>query len=89
MSHTPTTGGQKIRWPWWASVLLAAVCYATLKYLLPQYQPAHPALAGLVRAAPFFAPIVAIPLLLLAAKQLYDTGGEDTGPRDDHDGGEG
>lgn len=74
MNETPTTGGGKtFRFPWWGSVLLAIVCYCTLKYLVPQFQPTHPALAGLVHAAPFFAPIVTIPLLLLAAKQLYDT----------------
>ena len=74
MSEPPTTGGGKIhRFPWWGSVLLAIVCYCTLKFLVPQLQPAHPTLAELVHAAPFFAPIVAIPLLLLAAKQLYDT----------------
>ncbi|HBG21161.1 MAG TPA: hypothetical protein DDY32_18310 [Desulfobulbaceae bacterium] len=74
MSENPTTGGGKIyRFPWWGSVLLAIVCYCTLNYLVPQFEPAHPVLAELVKAAPFFAPIVAIPLLLLAAKQLYDT----------------
>lgn len=62
-----------IRTPWWLSVLLAVICYCTLKYLVPQLQPTSPALAKLFQAAPSFAPIVAIPLLLLAAKQLYDT----------------
>lgn len=74
MSKNRSAGGGKVvRFPWWASVLLAVVCYCTLKYLLPQFQPADPALARLVHAAPFFAPIVTIPLLLLAAKQLYDS----------------
>lgn len=61
------------RTPWWVSVLLAILCYCTLKYLVPQLQPASPGLARLFQAAPSFAPIVTIPLLLLAAKQLYDT----------------
>lgn len=74
MNEPPATAhGKTHRFPWWGSVLLAIVCYCILKYLVPQFQPAHPALAKLVHAAPFFAPIVAIPLLLLAAKQLYDT----------------
>ena len=62
-----------IRTPWWLSVLLAVICYCTLKYLVPQLQPTTPTLAKLIQAAPSFAPIVTIPLLLLAAKQLYDT----------------
>lgn len=61
------------RTPWWVSVLLAILCYCTLKYLVPQLQPTSPGLAKLIQAAPSFAPIVTIPLLLLAAKQLYDT----------------
>lgn len=90
MRDAPTTGDRKTyRFPWWGSVLLATVCYGVLKYLVPQFQPASPALAKLVHAAPFFAPIVAIPLLLLAAKQLYDSGTpEDEDPGDDKDEGE-
>ena len=88
MSDNPTTGGGKIyRFPWWGSVLLAIVCYCTLNYLVPQFEPAHPVLAELVKAAPFFAPIVAIPLLLLAAKQLYDADKEeDEDPNQGRDG---
>jgi hypothetical protein len=69
----PATSRLTIRTPWWVSVLLAVICYCTLKYLIPQLQPTTPALAKLIQAAPSFAPIVTIPLLLLAAKQLYDT----------------
>ncbi|KJS01721.1 MAG: hypothetical protein VR65_08225 [Desulfobulbaceae bacterium BRH_c16a] len=58
---------------WWVSVLLAIVCYSTLKYLVPELHSANPTLGKLIEAAPYFAPIVTIPLLLLAAKQLYDT----------------
>lgn len=74
-----------IRTPWWASVLLAVICYCTLKYLVPQLQSTSPALAKLIQAAPSFAPIVTIPLLLLAAKQLYDTDGpgEKDGDKDE------
>ena len=75
MSKERSTGsaGGAFRFPWWGSILLAVVSYCALRYLVPLLQPAHPPLARLVDAAPFFAPIVAIPLLLLAAKQLYDT----------------
>jgi hypothetical protein len=59
--------------PWWVSVLLAVCCYCGLKYLVPDLHPASPFLQKLAEAAPAFAPIVTIPLLLLAAKQLYDT----------------
>lgn len=58
---------------WWVSVLLAIACYSTLKYLVPELQSANPTLDKLIEAAPSFAPIITIPLLLLAAKQLYDT----------------
>lgn len=71
MSPSRATGG-KFRFPWWGSILLAVLCYCLLRYVVPEFQPANPLLARLVHAAPFFAPIVAIPLLLLAAKQLYD-----------------
>jgi hypothetical protein len=59
--------------PWWGSVLLAVCCYCGLKYLVPALHPSSPFLQKLAEAAPSFAPIVTIPLLLLAAKQLYDT----------------
>lgn len=88
MNEPPASGdGKTHRFPWWGSVLLAIVCYCILKYLVPQLQPAHPALAKLAHAAPFFAPIVAIPLLLLAAKQLYDT--DQKGDEDQDRGGDG
>lgn len=61
-----------VRMPWWVSVLLAVCCYCGLKYLVPALHPASPFLQKLALAAPSFAPIVTIPLLLLAAKQLYD-----------------
>lgn len=72
---------------WWVSVLLAIVCYSTLKYLVPELQSANPTLEKLIEAAPYFAPIVTIPLLLLAAKQLYDTDrpGEKTSEKNDEE----
>jgi hypothetical protein len=67
------TGRYALHSRWWVSVLLAIVCYSTLKYLVPELQSTSPTLEKLIEAAPSFAPIVTIPLLLLAAKQLYDT----------------
>lgn len=93
MSENRSTGPaeDRFRFPWWGSILLAIVCYCTLKYLVPLFQPTDPTLARLVHAAPFFAPIVAIPLLLLAAKQLYDTDkkeNEETDPENEGNGDE-
>ena len=70
--NRPSFGIRLFRLPWWVSVVCAIACYCSFKYLIPQLQPTIPALAGMVRAAPSFAPLVTIPLLLLAAKQLYD-----------------
>lgn len=58
--------------PWWVSVLLAATVYCGLTYGAPAMHSANPLFQQLIEAAPFFAPILAIPLLLLSAKQLYD-----------------
>ncbi len=52
---------------------MAIVSYCTLKYLVPELHPTNPTLQKLTQAAPTFAPLVTIPFLLLAAKQLYDT----------------
>lgn len=60
------------RIPWWASALLAATAYCGLTYGAPAIHSANPLLQQLIEAAPFFAPILTIPLLLLSAKQLYD-----------------
>lgn len=61
------------RTPWWLSVLMAIASYCTLKYLVPELHPTNLTLQKLTLAAPTFAPLVTIPFLLLAAKQLYDT----------------
>jgi hypothetical protein len=61
------------RLPWWGSILVAIVVYCGLKYGIPRLQLVNPILQQLSQAAPSFAPILAIPWLLLAAKQLYDT----------------
>ena len=65
------------RLPWWGSILVAIVVYCGLKYGIPRLQVVNPILQQLSQAAPSFAPILAIPWLLLAAKQLYDS---DAGP---------
>jgi hypothetical protein len=58
--------------PWWLSLLVAVLSYNLLKFVAPLLAPANPLLNRLCAAGPDFAPIVAIPFLLLAAKQLYD-----------------
>lgn len=73
MKAAQSTRARAFRTPWWVSVLLAIVSYCALKYLIPELQPTSPTLKILFQAAPSFAPIVTIPFLLLAAKQLYDT----------------
>lgn len=65
-----------VAWPWWGSVVVATVSYCGLKYGITELHPDNPALQQIIQAAPSFAPILAIPWLLLAAKQLYDTDGD-------------
>ncbi|MBU1568038.1 MAG: hypothetical protein KJ630_20745 [Proteobacteria bacterium] len=61
-----------LRLPWWGSALLAIFFYVGLKYGAPELHLTNPTLQQLAQAAPTFAPILAIPWLLLAGKQLYD-----------------
>jgi hypothetical protein len=49
------------------------VSYCSLKFLVPELHLQNPTLQKLSQAAPSFAPLVTIPFLLLAAKQLYDS----------------
>lgn len=84
MKSSPPENRSTIRFPWWGSVLLAVFCYCTLKYLVPGLQPTSPTMAKLIQAAPSFAPIVTMPFLLLAAKQLYDTD-QPKQPEDEND----
>ena len=58
---------------WWVSILLAITAYMGLKYLIPGLGQEGSSFFTLCQAAPKFAPLAAIPFLLLAAKQLYDT----------------
>lgn len=66
-------GDRKNGLPWWLSILLAIASYCIFKYLVPGMDLENPTLRNLAQAAPSFAPITAIPFLLLAAKQLYDS----------------
>lgn len=86
MSKETTT--KQYRWPWWLSVLIGAILYCSLRYLVPKIAPIVPineqgaALSlfeNLVGLAPDLAPVLTIPFLLLGAKQLYD-GAEPTDP---------
>ena len=60
------------RIPWWVSVIGAIIIYSTLKYILPEFTPTNQTLGELFQLAPAAAPVLTIPFLLLAAKQLYD-----------------
>ncbi|SDO73550.1 hypothetical protein [Desulforhopalus singaporensis] len=89
-SNRSEKGRGRLKWPWWLSVVAAAISYAGLKYGVQKLHRGHPDLDGLVTIFPELAPIVAILFLLLGAKQLYDdapppgagSGGEngETGP---------
>ena len=59
--------------PWWVSIVCAIATYCTLKYVLPELAPANQKLKDLFQLGPVVAPLLTIPFLLLAAKQLYDT----------------
>ncbi len=65
------------RLPWWVSVFLAIGCYCSLKFVVPSLQLTNPTWQKMAQAAPTFAPLVTIPFLLLAAKQLYDVNVDD------------
>ncbi len=65
------------RLPWWGYILLAMVVYCSLKYGLAGFSPKHALFRQLVEAAPLFAPILTIPLLLYGAKRLYDNDPEE------------
>lgn len=71
-----------IRFPWWGSVILAIIGYIGLKYGVVYLLEPENRLSGLL---PQFAPVVAMGLLLLAAKQLYDNDPheEDNGDEED------
>jgi len=59
---------------WWVSILLAIAVYCGLKYLVPELcTQQDSSFFQLCQAAPTFAPLAAIPFLLLAGKQLYDS----------------
>lgn len=60
------------RVPWWATIIMAIVTYCGLKYLLPELTPSNQTLQELFALGPVVAPVLTIPFLLLAAKQLYD-----------------
>lgn len=64
---------QTRRMPWWASIICAIVTYCTLKYIVPEIQTGNETLGNLFQMGPVAAPVLTIPFLLLAAKQLYDT----------------
>ncbi|HOO52587.1 MAG TPA: restriction endonuclease [Alphaproteobacteria bacterium] len=52
--------------PWWYNVILAAVVYLVLKYVLPSIDFQVPLYRGLASASPGLAPVIAGVLLLVA-----------------------
>lgn len=72
--HTdPTTNIPNTkRIPWWFSIICAIATYCTLKYVLPELAPTNQTLKDFFQLGPVAAPVLTIPFLLLAAKQLYD-----------------
>ncbi len=58
--------------PWWLTVSTAFLCYYLLKYFIPTIPFKGVVVKQMAQAAPDIAPIVAIILLLIGAKQLYE-----------------
>lgn len=58
--------------PWWFTVCIGLLVYALSSWLLPMLHSGNKTLDTLFARAPQLAPIIAIALLLLGAKQLYD-----------------
>jgi len=58
--------------PWWGTILCGIAAYCFLRYWAPQLATGNVNFDRLLAQGPSLAPIVTIPLLLLAAKQLYD-----------------
>lgn len=73
-------------WPWWLSVVAATVTYCLLRFVFPELSTENEQLNTFFSLAPDLAPVLTIPLLLLAAKQLYDNSSpeEDVPPQDEH-----
>jgi restriction system protein len=63
--------------PWWVSVALSGISYLVLKFIIPaiklQQDLNHAFLNSLIKAAPIFAPIVAIFLLIPAPISLINS----------------
>ena len=71
--HQPTNRNEVKRIPWWVSIIAAITTYCTLKYVVPELSPANEKVQDIFQLGPVVAPVLTIPFLLLAAKQLYDT----------------
>lgn len=70
----------KINWPWWASIIMAALCYLGLRFIVPAGAESVSWLRPVAPLATQLAPIVTIALLLLGGKQLYDQAGDASSP---------
>jgi len=58
--------------PWWVSVLLAAIAYITLKYIIPSIPTESILLKSIGKIGPQFAPLAALFFLLPAPFSLYE-----------------
>ena len=82
MTKRDDTGGPEIKTdspvkksgsiPWWLTIICATLVYCSCKYVIPQLTPESESLKDFFLMVPDLAPVLTIPLLLLAAKQLYD-----------------
>jgi restriction system protein len=61
-----------VQLPWWVSVLVAAIAYITLAYIIPLIQTENLVFKSLGKASPGFAPFVALFFLLPAPFSLYE-----------------
>jgi hypothetical protein len=66
--------------PWWIYILIAAVVYIGLTYLVPALPAENRRITALLHAAPKLAPIITIAFLLLGAKALYQDPGKKAKP---------
>lgn len=60
------------KYPWWVNVILAVVVYISFKYLIPSMVFQNIFFNAFAKLAPNLAPIVAAPLLIVAALSAFN-----------------
>jgi hypothetical protein len=58
--------------PWWVRVVLAAIFYMVLKFIVPAIEFQSFAIKGIINAAPQIAPLVAFVILIPAPVAAFD-----------------